>query len=244
MPLRRSNHLPRPLLPLAPPVGLVVAIVACGGNAIIDGPPSEETTPPSSGVGAGPGSSGTAGSTSTSTSTTSSGTPKPGDKPLPEDDPDDPCDVTHLPGCPDPPETAVSVATSGVPLHVVGIYANNDDGGFQCHPAGTFALEIQQPGHHVLALSAYEPTHWAVTAGPDTVIDTIIIDGYHEAYWTVPDGVKVEEHTYEGTSSYIVGGVYEYPSTDATTLIGHVEQATGSQFASFHGGYCMSSLTL
>ena len=194
---------------------------------------------------AGAGGSGVGGMSSTTPTT--GGTRPPSDPP--DDDgeppPDLPCnDVAPDELCGPTVQETVEATAMGVELHVVGIYETHSEHGAGCHPLGTFTLHVSKPGDHVLVLSSYEPVHWEVTAAPGVAIVHVIINGYHDASWAVPDGATVEEHTYEGTGGYIAGSAYDYQNANTQTLIAYGESATGADFASYNGAYCMSAHTL
>src|SRR5260370_886162 len=51
-----------------------------------------------------------------------------------------------------------AAAEPGSPaVHVVGIYESS----------GSAHVNVTRPGRHIVVLSAFEPTEWTVTAGPD-----------------------------------------------------------------------------
>lgn len=220
--------------------------VACDATVILHGSPAGGE----GGGGGGATLDAAVGSVSSSTGVTTGGGVTSGsgpppketteNNPPPPDDPNDPCDVTTSQACQGVGDDIVfGPIGPGTSLHVVGVYETHSEHASSCHPAGPFTVHVTAPGSHVLALSAYEPVYWQVSAGPGATIERVIIDGYHEAYWLVPPGTVVEEWTYEGSGQYLEAGAHTF--AEASSIIAYAEASTGATFASYQGAYCMSS---
>jgi hypothetical protein len=124
--------------------------------------------------------------------------------------------------------------TEGSPaLRILGIY--------ESYPvSGQATVDVQREERVVLVLSAYESTHWTVTAAPGAVIERVILHGCEPQTATVPAGVPVQDDGVDGLGC----GANEYPSTDADDLIAAAEQSTGLCLTSFHGCYEASQMVV
>ena len=91
-------------------------------------------------------------------------------------------------------------------------------------------------------LSSYDPNHWNVTHGAGVTIQNVILNGYHTQTATVPSGVPVETHTYQGGNGYLACCPHEWPDPDG--LVTAVEAHTGEQLSHYFGCYRMGTLTL
>jgi hypothetical protein len=105
-------------------------------------------------------------------------------------------------------------------------------------------------GPMILALSAYEPTHWIVTADPDALIERIILVGYALQTATAPAGVPVESHSFEGGEVDLAAYAgYSWPyngqGNDTSLLISEVvEPFAGRALTAFAGCYEASDFTV
>jgi hypothetical protein len=124
--------------------------------------------------------------------------------------------------------------TEGSPaLRIFGIY--------ESYPvAGQATVDVQREERVVLVLSAYDSTHWTVTAAPGAVIERVILHGCEAQTATVPAGVPVQNDGPDGIGC----GANEYPSADADDLIAAAEQSTGLCLTSFHACYEASQMVV
>jgi hypothetical protein len=132
--------------------------------------------------------------------------------------------------------------TNGRPAVYLGaVYETRDDHEFGYHPTGEAYVEFTLPGENVLALSAYEPTHWIVEVTPGASLQKVVLIGYHAQTADVPEGVAVEVHDYESTGSPLAACGYALPydgeGCDTDQLIANVESITGLPVTGFDGCY-------
>ena len=123
-----------------------------------------------------------------------------------------------------------AAAETGSPaVHVVGIYESS----------GSAHVKVERPGRHIVVLSAFEPTEWTVTAGPDARIERVIVNGFHEQKAVAPPGALVENHS--GNGKYLAVCARAWRSNeggcDTAALVKGVERATGRSITTFTGVY-------
>lgn len=165
---------------------------------------------------------------------------------LPPNPPPNP--PTNPPTNPPPPNPNPGgvVQCTNSELHVVGIYdAYNDATGSN----GPASVHIDRAGSIVLFLSSYSEAQWTVTAGPDTILESIVVSGYETVSVDGPAGVPVYTMIAEQSGSF-VGCGYEYPDQDPNSgcespeLITSIEHLLGQPAISFHGCYAASDFNI
>ena len=135
-------------------------------------------------------------------------------------------------------------------LHLIGVYEANAD-----HGNGNYlsksAIEIKvEPRNKpiILALSAYEPVQWNITAEPGAVIEKIIVNGYHNQTVLGVSGIPNEEHSYEETGNYIGDFIYKWGATaessNTSSLVTKLEQRNRTSLTSFQGCYRGTNFTI
>jgi hypothetical protein len=134
-------------------------------------------------------------------------------------------------------------------LHLIGVYEANAD-----HGNGNYlsksAIEIKVERRNkpiILALSAYEPAQWNITAEPGVVIEKILVNGYHNQTVSGVSGIPIEEHSYEETGNYIGDFLYKWGATESSntsSLVTKLEQRTGTSLTSFQGCYRGTNFTI
>jgi hypothetical protein len=132
--------------------------------------------------------------------------------------------------------------TNGRPAVYLGaVYETRSDHEYGYHPTGEAYVEFTLPGENVLALSAYEPTHWVVEVTPGASLQKVVLIGYHTQTADVPEGVALEVHDYESTDSPLAACGYSLPynggGCDTDQLIANVETITGLPVTGFDGCY-------
>lgn len=124
-------------------------------------------------------------------------------------------------------------------LQIVSVYeADGGHGG----PPGNITVDIDRPGNVVLVLSSYEPVDWTVNEQPGTVIDEVILNGYHDQRLVGgASGASVSTYTYDGTGTYLAACGYAWPSSsggcDTPGLVSRAESLTGLNLSAFVGCY-------
>jgi hypothetical protein len=112
------------------------------------------------------------------------------------------------------------------------------------------ALEIKVERRNkpiILALSAYEPVQWNITAEPGAVIEKIIVNGYHNQTVSGVSGIPIEEHSYEETGNYIGDFIYKWgaaESSNTSSLVTKLEQRNRTSLTSFQGCYRGTNFTI
>jgi hypothetical protein len=112
-------------------------------------------------------------------------------------------------------------------------------------------------GSMILALSAYDRTHWTITADAGAVVERIILVGYHLQTVDAPPGTVVESHTYDGGELVLPSFCgYTWPpegddcdltlAQDCCTdnLIEYIEGLSGRTLTAFAGCYLASEFTV
>jgi hypothetical protein len=126
-------------------------------------------------------------------------------------------------------------------LYLGAVYETRSDHSYGYHPQGEAYVDFALPGENVLALSAYEPTHWVVTLAPGASLQKVLLIGYHAQSADVPEGVAVEVYDYESTESPLAACGYSLPyngeGCDTGELIANVETITGLALTGFDGCY-------
>jgi hypothetical protein len=127
-----------------------------------------------------------------------------------------------------------SEAAPELALYVASIRATRDvasDG----EATGEADLHFDRPGASVLALTAFDATHWNVTVGAESGLTRVILIGYGEQTATVPEGVELETwHESHSACGYTLpfdgeGGC----NTDL--LLASLEAHTGAPLFRFDG---------
>lgn len=98
-------------------------------------------------------------------------------------------------------------------------------------PAGEAAVHVERGVRTVLVLSAYESTHWVVTA--DSGLEHVLLDGHHAQTATVPAGVIVENLSGEGALAPC--GYGDEGVCRTADLIAGAERTTGLALSGFVG---------
>ena len=119
-------------------------------------------------------------------------------------------------------------------LHVVAVYEG------PAHVNGTVAVRVNATNKPVvLALSAYQPVTWAVTAGPGARVEAVYVSGYGSNAQLVtglPLGVPVNRVNF---GTYCYGWEYGHNTGGGSysTMIQGVRQTTDMVETSFQGCY-------
>ena len=146
----------------------------------------------------------------------------------------------------DPPNDEPSPVPCGPELHILGVYETNSDHSYMNHPTGTGTVHVDRKGSVVLALSSYEPVDWTVTVGPDTVLERVILNGYHDQTAVVPAGVPVD--TYDNPEGWLGAIGYAWPysegGSDTPATVAAIENVADREMTSFHGCYHATSFVL
>lgn len=159
--------------------------------------------------------------------------------PAPELPVGDPCtslpDLSVVLDCSVSVEVATYVADEigGVALHVIGVRRAEEVTAGQ---PGQAYLEFDLPGSHVVALSAYEATHWLVDVAPGSNLDRIVLFGYHEQTVTAPEGVVVDSFVAE-TVPAVCGYALDNDGRDCDPqlLLREAEAVAGLPVSTYHG---------
>jgi len=135
-------------------------------------------------------------------------------------------------------------------LHLIGVYEANADRGNRNYLSKS-AIEIKVERRNkpiILALSAYEPVQWNITAEPGVVIEKIIVNGYHNQTVSGVSGIPIEEHSYEETGNYIGDFIYKWGATaessNTSSLVTKLEQRNRTSLTSFQGCYRGTNFTI
>lgn len=135
-------------------------------------------------------------------------------------------------------------------LHLIGVYEANADHKNRNYLSKS-AIEIKVERRNkpiILALSAYEPVQWNITAEPGAVIEKIIVNGYHNQTVSGVSGIPIEEHSYEETGNYIGDFIYKWGATaessNTSSLVTKLEQTNRTSLTSFQGCYRGTNFTI
>jgi hypothetical protein len=135
-------------------------------------------------------------------------------------------------------------------LHLIGVYEANAAHGNRNYLSKS-AIEIKVERRNkpiILALSAYEPVQWNITAEPGAVIEKIIVNGYHNQTVSGVSGIPIEEYSYEETGNYIGDFIYKWgatpESTNTSSLVTKLEQINRTSLTSFQGCYRGTNFTI
>ena len=135
-------------------------------------------------------------------------------------------------------------------LHLIGVYEANAEHGNRNYLSKS-AIEIKVERRNkpiILALSAYEPVQWNITAEPGVVIEKIIVNGYHNQTVSGVSGIPIEEHSYEETGNYIGDFIYKWGATaessNTSSLVTKLEQRNRTSLTSFQGCYRGTNFTI
>ncbi|MCW6051484.1 hypothetical protein K4039_15660 [Lyngbya sp. CCAP 1446/10] len=143
----------------------------------------------------------------------------------------------------------VGSSSSDKELHLIGVYeANSEHGNGNLSKSAlakpTKRIEINvEPRNKpiILALSAYEPVNWNINVEPGTVIEKIIVNGYHNQTVSGVSGIPIEEYSYEETGNYIGNFIYKWGATtespNTPSLVTKLEQINRTSLTSFQGCY-------
>ncbi len=142
-------------------------------------------------------------------------------------------------GCNDATSTNSSALTQApgacgeVETHVFGVYAT---------PKGSATIFIARPGKHAIVLSAYESTHWTVTAGPGVELEHVYAVGYHKQTVDVPDGVDLMSDSFDGDGIYACGYTDGTANgCDSKQLLELASKRVHHEPTTFHGCYNASN---
>ncbi|MEG4231202.1 hypothetical protein QUA40_03645 [Microcoleus sp. Pol11C3] len=134
-------------------------------------------------------------------------------------------------------------------LHVIGVYEANADHKNRdlsksalAKPSERIEIKVERRNKPIiLALSAYEPVQWNITAEPGAVIEKIIVNGYHNQTVSGVSGIPVEEHSYEETGDNLGDFIYKWGATpdssNTSSLVTKLEQRNSTSLTSFQGCY-------
>ncbi|MEG4456562.1 hypothetical protein [Microcoleus sp. N9_A1] len=134
-------------------------------------------------------------------------------------------------------------------LHVIGVYEANADHGNRdlsksalAKPSQRIEIKVERRNKPIiLALSAYEPVQWNITAEPGAIIEKIIVNGYHNQTVSGVLGIPVEEHSYEETGDSLGDFIYKWGATaessNTSSLVTKLEQRNRTSLTSFQGCY-------
>ena len=127
-------------------------------------------------------------------------------------------------------------------LHLIGVYEANAD--HKNRDLSKRAIEIKVERRNkpiILALSAYEPVQWNITAEPGAVIEKIIVNGYNNQTVSGVSGIPIEEHSYEETGDNLGDFIYKWDATagssNTSSLVTQLEQRNRTSLTSFQGCY-------
>ncbi len=126
-------------------------------------------------------------------------------------------------------------------LHLIGVYEATSEHG-NANRAKSIEIQVERRNKPIiLALSAYEPINWNITVEPGTVIEKIIVNGYHNQTVSGVSGIPIEEHSYEKTGDYIGEFIYKWGATaespNTPSLVTKLEQINSTSLTSFQGCY-------
>ncbi|MEG4277877.1 hypothetical protein QUA62_10410 [Microcoleus sp. MON1_C1] len=127
-------------------------------------------------------------------------------------------------------------------LHLIGVYEANADHKNRDFSKSAIEVKVERRNKPIiLALSAYEPVQWNITAEPGAVIEKIIVNGYHNQTVSGVSGIPVEEHSYEETGDNLGDFIYKWDATpgssNTSSLVTKLEQRNRTSLASFQGCY-------
>jgi hypothetical protein len=136
-------------------------------------------------------------------------------------------------------------------LHLIGVYEANAEHGNRNYLSKS-AIEIKVERRNkpiILALSAYEPVQWNITAEPGVFIEKIIVNGYHNQTVSGVSGIPIEEHSYEETGNSLGDFIYNMwgampESSNTSSLVTKLEQKNGTSLTSFQGCYRGTNFTI
>ena len=141
-------------------------------------------------------------------------------------------------------------------LHLIGVYEATADRGngnraksALAKPSKRIAIKVERRNKPIiLALSAYEPVNWNINVEPGTVIEKIIVNGYHNQTVSGVSGIPIEEHSYEKTGDYIGEFIYKWGATaespNTPSLVTKLEQINSTSLTSFQGCYRGTNFSL
>ncbi|MBE9187784.1 hypothetical protein IQ270_24835 [Microcoleus sp. LEGE 07076] len=134
-------------------------------------------------------------------------------------------------------------------LHLIGVYEANAEHGNRdlsksalAKPSKRIEIKVEPRNKPIiLALSAYEPVQWNITAEPGAVIEKIILNGYHNQTVSGVSGIPIEDHSYEKTGESLGDFIYKWSATpessDPRSLVTKLEQINRTSLTSFQGCY-------
>lgn len=172
--------------------------------------------------------------------------------PAPPEDPPEPLPPGPWPSPPTPPGPTTPPTPMPPPsscgdteVHLIGVYETRGDHSAGNHPVGAGSVRIDRPGHHVVIVSAYEPTAWTVTAGEGATIDAIFAIGYHAQTISGPPGAVVADTSHEEGGAFACGYSWPYngEGCDTNRLVAWARAQAG-ELTSFHGCYRATSWTI
>ncbi len=127
-------------------------------------------------------------------------------------------------------------------LHVVGLYEGYTKSNGAIH-GGKARVSVDRPGKRVtLALVAYDPVTWEVTATPATTLERVVLGGHsQQAAAGVPRAVPVEHAFRGGTTPDPLPYAYQLDSPEFRRLVDHLARRTDQRVASFAGRYAAAA---
>lgn len=134
-------------------------------------------------------------------------------------------------------------------LHLIGVYEANAEHGNRNLSKSAIEIKVERRNKPIiLALSAYEPVQWNISAEPGSAIEKIIVNGYHNQTVSGVSGIPIEEHSYEETGNHIGDFIYKWgataESTNTSSLVTKLEQINRTSLTSFQGCYRGTSFTI
>jgi hypothetical protein len=137
---------------------------------------------------------------------------------------------------------AVSTFSSACGSDLVALGINTTDPANGNNSEGTTLVHVTRHGHTTLGLSAYEPTHWIVDAGPGAIVDRVFAYGYYPPRVDAPAGAVVT------VSGEQMGGASQWPfddgGDDTQGYVARLQHDAGAPLAAFGGCYAATSFTV
>lgn len=126
--------------------------------------------------------------------------------------------------------------SSGTELFLLGIHSNDQGEAF---------VNDSRSSPHVLAVSAFEATHWRIEAAPGSGLLRVLLSGYDPQTAEVPPGVELTDLS--GEASLGMYG-YAWPPAEGgentQTLVGAVQALSGVRLSAFGGCYDASRFSV
>jgi hypothetical protein len=137
---------------------------------------------------------------------------------------------------------------AGVPqVHVIGVYETRADHAHGEHPRGAATVRVEQPGRHVLVLSAYEPTDFEIVAANGAIVEKVVLVGYHPHTAKAPSDAVILDRSGEREDALRACGYTQNPEDgdgcDTPRLLADVRSSVG-EITSFAGCYRATSFVI